>query len=85
DNDPWMGPLGDVNNRYLGVRFTTTNGVHYAWVRLVSAVFTAGVEEWAYEFPRRALVNIEPRRCYEHITALARIPVHDVSHAASFQ
>lgn len=49
DDDLWQGPLDDVNNRYLGVRFTTTNGVHYGWIRLVSGLMAAGVQEWAYE------------------------------------
>lgn len=48
DYDPWHGPLGDVNNRYLAVRFTATDGVNYGWIRLVTRL-TAGVQEWAYE------------------------------------
>ena len=45
----WSGPLGDLNNRYLGVRFTTTNGVHYGWIRLTTGWVSASVQEWAYE------------------------------------
>ena len=49
EGDPWHGPIGNVNNRYVGVRFTTTNGVHYGWIRLTAGGMVASVQEWAYE------------------------------------
>lgn len=53
------GSWSDVKNRFLGLRFTINDEVHFAWVRLdVSWKSKAVLKDWAYESnPGAALIT----------------------------
>jgi hypothetical protein len=49
----WYGPLGEAGIGYLGVRFQSTNGLHYGWIRVrlpkPDLHESPSVVDWAYE------------------------------------
>lgn len=73
----WRGPLGNFNDRYVGLRLAVSGEWRYVWVRLWGAHGRAGIGEWGWEsrggqgVPAGATSSEVPNDHFENATLLA--------------